>query len=61
MAIFYLRMMHRPLGRRGFAYGVYLVLVGVFTGALTPLARVASAAGLFRKALGDAALPGGRG
>jgi thiol:disulfide interchange protein DsbD len=50
MAIYYVRMIIGPQATR-FAYGVYLVVVGVYTGALTPLADGVAGRAHFRKAL----------
>jgi thioredoxin:protein disulfide reductase len=50
MAIYYVRTIIGPQATR-FAYGVYLVAVGVYTGALTPLAVGVGGRAHFRKAL----------
>jgi thiol:disulfide interchange protein DsbD len=51
MAIFYIRHVLGPQTTR-LVLGVYLVMVGVFTGAFTPLATAPLKGALFRKALG---------
>lgn len=51
MAIFYLRGLLGPQISR-FVLGVYLVLVGVFAGAFTPLAESPGRGALFRKSAG---------
>ncbi len=51
MAIYYVRGLLDPQAFR-FILGIYLVLVGVFTGAFTPLAAEPTRGVLFRKAVG---------
>jgi len=51
MAIYYLRLLIGPDWTR-FAFGVYLVIVGVYSGAFTPLPEGARGGLLLRKALG---------